>query len=93
MLQELSSRRRVVENLKEKAESIVMVIDNRNLTQASEDISNRYEAFVQCLSETVLANEKCLEDILLFQNNLKQFRDTMKQQWETLSSFTGLYFT
>lgn len=91
MLQELSSRKRSVENFKEKADSVTMLIDSKNMTELSNDVISRYEALVGNLIETVVTNEKCLEDVQLFQNNLKQFRGGLKQQWETLSSYTGLY--
>jgi predicted metalloenzyme YecM len=61
------------------------LVDGKNVAKLSDDIVSRFKALLTHLSETVSANEKCLEDVQLFQNHLKQFRDVLKQNWEALS--------
>lgn len=89
MLQESSSRKRTIENFKEKADSVAQVIDSKNVNESAQDIVTRYDLLVSNLTETVNANEKCLENVQQFLDNLKQFRDNLKHLWETLSSYTG----
>ena len=66
------------------------MVDTKNVAELSEDVVGRFEALLLHLTETVSTNEKCLEDVQQFQNFLKQFRDGLKQNWETLSGYTGM---
>lgn len=91
MLQESSSRKRTIENFKEKADSVAQVVDSKNINQSAQDVVTRYDLLISNLTEIVNTNEKCLENVQQFLDNLKQFRDNLKQLWETLSSYTGLF--
>lgn len=90
MLQESSSRKRTIENFKEKADSVAQVIDTKNVKESAQDIVTRYDHLLSGLTETVNNNEKCLENVQQLLENLKQFKDDLKELWETLSSYTGL---
>lgn len=89
MLQEVSSRKRMVQNFKEKSDSVTKLVDAKNVVELSDNIVSRFEALLSHLMETVSTNEKCLEDVQQFQNNLKQFRNGLKHDWEVLSEYTG----
>lgn len=91
MLQELSSRKRTVENFKEKADLVGQMTSAKNVGDSSSDVIRRYDTCVSSLNETVSVNEKCLEDVQQFLDNLKEFQDNLKQLWETLSSYTGKF--
>lgn len=89
MLQELSSRKRMVENFKEKFSSVSKLMDGKDIIDSSEDVISRYDTLVSNLADTVSINEKCSDNVQQYQNDLKHFRDELRQLWETLSSHTG----
>lgn len=90
MLQEVSSRKKTIESFKEKADSVTKMVESENIAGLSDDIVVRFEALLSYLGQTISTNEKCLENVQHFQNNVKQFRDDLKQNWEMLSEHTGL---
>lgn len=79
----------MVQNFKEKSDSVTKLVDAKNVVELSDNIVSRFEALLSHLMETVSTNEKCLEDVQQFQNNLKQFRNGLKHDWEVLSEYTG----
>lgn len=91
MLQELSSRKRIVENFKDKVNNIASLVKNESMLESSDDIVNRYDALVSNLTETITTNEKALENAQQIQTDLKSSRDNLKHLWETLSGYTSWF--
>jgi len=89
MLQEVNSRKKTIENFKEKADSVTKFVESESVIGLSDDIVARFEALLSYLGQTISTNEKCLENVQHFQNSVKQFRDDLKQNWEVLSEHTG----
>lgn len=91
MLQELSSRKRTVENFKDKVNNVASLIKNESMLESADDIVNRYGALVSNLNETINTNEKALENAQQIQTDLKSCRDNLKHLWETLSEYTSKF--
>lgn len=90
-LQEVLAHKRIIENLKDKANSMKDAPMHNQITETVDSISKKYENLVNAYQKNISQMEESLSSFQSFNDLLKSFQDKQKQFWDLLSGCSGIF--
>ncbi|KAK6636175.1 hypothetical protein RUM43_009828 [Polyplax serrata] len=89
-LQEVLAHKRIIENLKDKANSMKDAPMHNQITETVDSISKKYENLVNAYQKNISQMEESLSSFQSFNDLLKSYQDKQKQFWDLLSGCSDL---